>query len=295
MTPTISTTGLTRRYGDHLALGDVSVDIEEGKITGLLGRNGAGKSTFLRIVTAQEFASAGSVRVFGESPVENERVLKRLVLVREDQQFPDFKVRHALSAASWFYPNWDSELADTLLRDFDLPTKRPIKKLSRGMRSALSITIGLAARAELTLLDEPYAGLDAVARQLFYDRLLDDYSAHPRTILLSTHLIDEVADLLEHVVMIDKGRVVLDAAADELRGSAVTVSGPALAVDDFVSGRRVLHRRKIGSRASVTVADALDAASKAKAKALHLKLEPLSLQQLMVHTSNGQTAEEASA
>lgn len=233
--------------------------------------------------------------MFGENPVENERVLKRLVLVREDQQFPDFKVRHALSAASWFYPNWDQELADTLLRDFDLPTKRQIKKLSRGMRSALSITIGLAARAELTLLDEPYAGLDAVARQLFYDRLLDDYSANPRTILLSTHLIDEVADLLEHVVMIDKGRVVLDAAADELRGSAVTVSGPALAVDDFVSGRRVLHRRKIGSRASVTVADALDPAATAKAKALHLKLEPLSLQQLMVHTSNGQTAEEASA
>ncbi|MFC9252220.1 ABC transporter ATP-binding protein [Amycolatopsis thailandensis] len=295
MTPTISTTGLTRRYGDHLALGDVSVDIQEGKITGLLGRNGAGKSTFLRIITAQEFASAGSVRVFGENPVENERVLRRLVLVREDQQFPDFKVRHALAAASWFYPNWDAELADTLLRDFDLPLKRPVKKLSRGMRSALSITIGLAARAELTLLDEPYAGLDAVARQLFYDRLLDDYSAHPRTVLLSTHLIDEVADLLEHVVMIDKGRVVLDAAADDLRGSAATVSGPAIAVDDSVSGRRVLHRRKIGSRASVTVADALDAAAKARAQALHLKLEPLSLQQLMVHTSNGQTAEEASA
>ncbi|WP_410659751.1 ABC transporter ATP-binding protein [Amycolatopsis sp. lyj-112] len=295
MTSTISTAGLTRRYGDHLALDDVTVDIAEGKITGLLGRNGAGKSTFLRIVTAQEFAGTGTVRVFGENPVENERVLSRLVLVREDQQFPDFKVRHALAAASWFYPNWDAELADTLLRDFDLPLKRPIKKLSRGMRSALSITIGLAARAELTLLDEPYAGLDAVARQLFYDRLLDDYSSHPRTVLLSTHLIDEVADLLEHVVMIDKGRVVLDAPADELRGSAATVSGPATAVDTFVGGRRVLHRRQIGSRASVTVADSLDAAAKARAHALHLKLEPLSLQQLMVHTSNGQTAEEASA
>ncbi|MEV6906305.1 ABC transporter ATP-binding protein [Amycolatopsis sp. NPDC051071] len=295
MTPTISTTGLTRRYGDHLALDDVSIDIEEGKITGLLGRNGAGKSTFLRIVTAQEFASRGTVGVFGENPVENERVLRRLVLVREDQQFPDFKVKHALAAASWFYPNWDAELADTLLRDFDLPLKRPIKKLSRGMRSALSITLGLAARAELTLLDEPYAGLDAVARQLFYDRLLDDYSNHPRTVLLSTHLIDEVADLLEHVVMIDKGRVVLDAPADELRGTAATVTGPAAAVETFVDGRRVLHRRKIGSRASVTVADALDAAAKARAQALHLKLEPLSLQQLMVHTSNGQTAEEASA
>ena len=89
--------------------------------------------------------------------------------------FPDFRVGHALRAASWFYPNWSSELADALLRDFDLPVKRAIKKLSRGMRSALGIVIGLAAQAEITLFDEPYAGLDAVARQLFYDRLLAGY------------------------------------------------------------------------------------------------------------------------
>ena len=94
-----------------------------------------------------------------------------MVLVREDQQFPDFKVVHALRAASWFYPNWSQELAETLLGEFDLPTNRRIKRLSRGMRTALGIVIGLAARAEVTLFDEPYAGLDAVARQLFYDRV----------------------------------------------------------------------------------------------------------------------------
>jgi ABC-2 type transport system ATP-binding protein len=94
-----------------------------------------------------------------------------MILVREDQSFPDFKVHHALRAASWFYPNWNGELAETLLRDFDLPANRAIKKLSRGMRSALGIVIGLAAQAEITLFDEPYAGLDAVARRLFYDRL----------------------------------------------------------------------------------------------------------------------------
>lgn len=109
------------------------------------------------------------------------------------------------------------------------------------MRSAVGIVIGLAARAELTLLDEPYAGLDAVARELFYDRLLADFTEHPRTIVLSTHLVDEAADLLEHVVLLDHGRVVLDAPADDVRGTAMTVSGPAAAVQEFVAGRPVWH------------------------------------------------------
>lgn len=295
MTPTISVTGLTRKYRDQTALDGITVDVEHGSITGLLGHNGSGKSTFMRIVTAQEFATSGTVRVFGEDPVENDDVLRRMVFVREDQLFPDFKVMHAVRTASWFYPNWNAELADELLRDFGLPLNRAIKRLSRGMRSALSIVIGLAARAELTLLDEPYAGLDAGARQLFYDRLLADYTQHPRTVLLSTHLIDEVADLLEHVIMLDHGRVLLDAPADDVRGSAATVSGLATAVDHFVAGRRVLHRRSIGSRASVTVADPLDAADRARAGALHLKLEPLSLQQLMVHTSGTTTDRKATA
>ena len=184
-------------------------------MTGLLGRNGAGKTTLMRIVTGQEFPTSGAVRVFGQAPAENDAVLRRMVFVREEQAYPDFRVGHAMRVASWFYPNWNQELARRLLTDFDLPTGRRIRKLSRGMRSAVGIVIGLAARAELTLFDEPYAGLDPVARQLFYDRLLADFAEHPRTVVLSTHLIDEAADLLEHVVMLDRGRVVLDAPADD--------------------------------------------------------------------------------
>jgi ABC-2 type transport system ATP-binding protein len=291
MTPTISVTGLTRRYRDQLALDDVTVDIEGPSITGLLGRNGAGKSTLMRIIANQEFASAGTVRVFGASPVDNDDVLRRMVFVREDQVFPDFKVRHALRVASWFYPRWNGELAETLLRDFDLPANRAIKKLSRGMRSALGIVIGLAAQAEITLFDEPYAGLDAVARRLFYDRLLASYSEHPSTVMLSTHLIDEVADLLERVVMIDHGRIVLDAAADDVRGSATTVSGPIAAVEAFVAGRRTWDRRRIASQESVVVAGALDDGDWLRARELRLNLESLSLQQVMVHAA-GQASGE---
>ena len=295
MTPTISATALTRRYRDQIALDDVSLEIEPDTVTGLLGRNGAGKTTLMRIITGLEFPTAGDLRVFGEIPAENDEVLRRMVFVREEQAYPDFRVDHAIRVASWFYPNWDEDLARQLLQDFDLPPRRRIKRLSRGMRSAVGIVIGLAARAELTLFDEPYAGLDAVARQLFYDRLLAEFAEHPRTIVLSTHLIDEVADLLEHVVLLDHGRVALDAPADDVRGTGMTVSGPATAVEEFVAGRTVWHQQRLGSRASATIADALDPATQAQARALHLSLEPLSLQQLLVHAAGVPADEKVSA
>jgi len=292
MRPAISVTGLTRRYRDHVALEEVSAQIEEGSICGLLGRNGAGKTTLLRILAGQEFPSSGVVRVLGAPPAENEDVLRRMVFIREDQAYPDFKVGHALRAASWFYPNWDGELAGQLMADFGLRPNKAIKRLSRGMRSALGIAIGIAARADVTLFDEPYAGLDAVARQIFYDRLLADYAERPRTILLSTHLIDEAAALFERVVVIDRGRVVLDAAADGLRGVATTVSGPVLAVDDFTTGRPVWNRRRLGSQASVVTVGQLDEAARAKARALGLDLVPLTLQQLVVHAAGWPGAPE---
>ncbi|MDR2986889.1 MAG: ABC transporter ATP-binding protein, partial [Nocardiopsaceae bacterium] len=243
MIPTIAATALGRRYRDQVALDDVSIEVEPGSVTGLLGRNGAGKTTLMRIITGQEFSTSGEIRVFGEDPAENDAVLRRMIFVREEQSYPDLRVDAAIQVASWFYPNWSDSLATQLLADFDLPRRRRIRKLSRGMRSAVGIVIGLAARAELTLFDEPYAGLDPVARQLFYDRLLNEIAEHPRTIMLSTHLVDEAADLLEHIVMLDQGRVVLDAPADDIRGMAVTVSGQSSSVDEFVAGRAVWHRQ----------------------------------------------------
>jgi ABC-2 type transport system ATP-binding protein len=292
MTPAISVTGLTRRYRGQLALDHVTFDLEPGSITGLLGRNGAGKTTLLRVIAGHEFASAGAVTVLGACPVENDKVLRQMIFVREDQSYPDLRVRRAVQAASWFYPNWSHELAGALLGEFNLPLNRKVKKLSRGMRSALGIVIGLAARAEVTLFDEPYAGLDPVARELFYDRLLADYAEHPRTVLLSTHLIDEAAGLFERVVVIDRGRIALNMAADDLRGAATSVSGPAIAVAEFTAGRPVWDRRRIASQASAVVAGTLDETDRARAAALHLRLEPLTLQQLVVRAAGTPVASQ---
>ncbi len=278
--------GLSKFYPRTKALDDVSFELEEGKIYGLLGRNGSGKTTLMSILTAQNFASRGDLTVFGAAPYENPAVLSRLCFVRENQVYPsDAKPIHAFDAARLFFENWDQGLADRLVDEFQLPVQTRIKRLSRGQLSAVGIVIGLASRAEMTFFDEPYLGLDAVARQIFYDRLLEDYSEHPRTVVLSSHLIDEVANLLEHVLVLDRGRLILDAAADDVRGSAVNVMGPAEAVAAFTTGREVVHRESLGRVTSVTVMGRLSQEERRGMTAAGLDLAPVSLQQLVVRAS----------
>ncbi|PWJ64808.1 ABC-2 type transport system ATP-binding protein [Rathayibacter iranicus NCPPB 2253 = VKM Ac-1602] len=239
----------------------------------------------MSLLTGQEFASAGEIRIFGHSPVENAAVLFRTCFIKEGPKYPDdFKVKHVLRSAPWFFDGWDEAFAQELIDDFRLPTDRRIKKLSRRQLSTIGVIVGLASRAPLTFFDEPYLGLDAVARQLFYDRLLQDFAEHPRTVVLSTHLIDVVSSLLEHVLVIDQGHLVVDSDAEELRGAAATVAGPRAAVDSFTAGREVIARSALGSRASATL-PRLDASG--WSQALQHGLEPVSLQQLVVQLTTG--------
>ncbi|WP_194397068.1 ABC transporter ATP-binding protein [Microbacterium atlanticum] len=285
-TPVIEVRNLTKRYRDVVAVDDVSFTIEKDTIYGLLGRNGAGKTTVMSILTAQNFASSGDVRVFGMPPYENARVLSRMCFVRESQKYPDDALpRHAFATARLFFPNWDQALAERLIDDFQLPVKRRIKKLSRGQLSAVGVIIGLASRAEITFFDEPYLGLDAVARQIFYDRLLEDYAEHPRTVILSSHLIDEVSNLLERVLVIDRGRIIMDEETDAVRDRASNIIGDTAAVEQFVAGREVIHRESLGRVSSVTVLGSLTDDDRERLSVAGLEIAPVSLQQLIVRTT----------
>jgi ABC-2 type transport system ATP-binding protein len=217
MSSVVEVRNLTKSYGSVMAVNQVSFSIEAGKIYGLLGRNGAGKTTIMQILTAQLFANSGDVKVFGEAPFENSRVLSQICFVKDSQKYPkNYRVIDVLHQAAIFFPHWDREYAFALIEDFRLPLSRRMKALSRGMLSTAGIIVDLASRAPLTIFDEPYLGLDAVARGIFYDRLLEDYAEHPRTVILSTHLIDEISRLLEHILVIDQGRLVLDEEAEAL-------------------------------------------------------------------------------
>lgn len=290
MSTVIELNQLMKSYGDVKAVNNVSFSMEAEKIYGLLGRNGAGKTTIMHMITAQIFATSGELKVFGENPYENNRVLSQICFVKESQKYPDvYRVHDVLLTSAALFPNWDHEYALSLVEDFRLPLKRRMKKLSRGMLSSVGIIVGLASRAPLTIFDEPYLGLDAVSRSLFYDRLIEDYSLHPRTVILSTHLIDEVSHLLEHVMVVDNGSLIINEEAEKLRGQAFTLAGHKDIVDSFTAGKEVIHRESFGNLISATVVDRSDNSTRKQAEKLGLELTPVSLQQLIIYLTKGKT------
>lgn len=295
MTHAIETRNLTRRYHDTVALDDVTLNIQKNVITGLLGRNGAGKTTLMSLITAQDLPSSGELSVLGKTPFEQADVLSQMCFIRDNQRYPDdYKLSHAMRAAKLFSPNWSQELADELSALFRIPAKTQIKKLSRGQLSAVGIVIGLASRAPITFFDEPYLGLDATARAIFYDVLLRDYQEHPRTIVLSTHLIDEMDRLLERVIVLDRGRVVQDAEVEELRGSVFSVAGKAAEIDSFTEGRRVLSRRAVGGLATAMIEGPLAVDDRELAADAGLEITPVTLQELVAAYGLGEAEGNAS-
>lgn len=282
MTAILSVDGVSRRFGSTVSLDNVSFQIPVGSICGLFGHNGAGKTTLLSIIAGQDRPDSGAVRVGGSEPFENGDVLGQMNYIRDNQRYPDdYTVRHILASAPLFYPDWDADLARRLVARFALPAKRAVKKFSRGQLSATAIVIGLASRAALTLFDEPYLGLDVAARELFYTTLLEEMEGHPRTVVLSTHLVQEAEALFSHVIILDHGRVVLDAPRDDLWDYATTISGARAAVEAFDCGLAVIAEAGTGALLSRTVRGTLTDAQESEAGRAGLIIAPATLQELV--------------
>ena len=274
--------GLCHRYGKFQSLDNLNLSLEAGKIYGLLGRNGAGKTTLLNVISGLLFPSQGQALVFGRTCYEHPSAQKRLCVVREKAAYPrDLRVREALKLGKMLYPNWDEDYAQSLLETFELNPRKKARQLSRGMVSSLGLVIGLASRADLTIFDEPSLGLDAVARERFYDEVIHDFENHPRTVIISTHLIDEVSRLFEEVVMVDGGRILLKARTDELLSRAVTLTGAKDAVERAIAGHSVLHRDELGG---MTIASIVRQPGDDYGD---LQVDPVPLQKLFVYLTEG--------
>jgi ABC-2 type transport system ATP-binding protein len=280
-------------YGDTAAIDGLSCRLEGGKIYGLLGRNGAGKTTLLAVLSAFRPASSGTVLIDGEDPFENARLMRDICFVREGTDGTEqMRVRDLLVLAAMFRPYWDQAYADRLIERFDLPLKKRVGGLSLGMRSALRVIVGLASRCPLTIFDEAYLGMDAPSRYAFYEEVLNDYIENPRTVILSTHLIEEFGSLFEEVLILDRGRLLVHDETDRLRERGTTITGPVAAVDGFVAGMTVLSQQKLGGTKSATVNEALSPEHRQRAKAAGLELGPVALQDLFVHLTEHQGREK---
>ena len=265
MSEVLSCRDLHKVYGKKEALAGIDLDLEQGKIYGLIGRNGAGKTTLLSCLSAQNPATSGTITLGGAPVWENRENLKKICFSREinpssakngiDSGISGMKVKEYLRIASIFYDHWDQALADRLIEEFELDIKKKINALSKGMLSMVTMIVGMASKAPFTFLDEPAAGVDIISRENFYRMLIDEYSENGRTFVISTHIIEEAADVMEEVVMIDHGKLLLKENTADLIDSVVHLSGEASAIDRAVEGLTVIrkHKELSGRGASASV------------------------------------------
>ncbi len=219
--PVINVSGLTRRFGAMTALASVSLSLPRGAVYGLVGANGAGKTTFIRHILGLLKAESGTVRVFGKDPVaEPVAVLSRIGYLSEENDLPGWmSVAELIRYSRAFYPKWDDAYAEELRAAFALDPAAKIKSLSKGQKARAGLLIALAYRPELLVLDEPSSGLDPIVRKDILGAVMRAIADEGRTVLFSSHLLEEVEQVADHVTMIHQGRIVLSAPLSEIKES----------------------------------------------------------------------------
>ena len=274
---------LTKSYGKTTALNNVSVTFKENCIYGLLGRNGAGKSTLLNIISGRTFADSGEVLIDGVNASGNDSALGKTHLMSEQLLYnPSLKVRDMFRTASLYYPDFDTEYALKLCSEYELDTNRKLSKLSTGYRTIAKAVNALACGAPIVFFDEPVLGLDANHRDLFYKHVVNIYSEHPATFVISTHLIEETAGIIERAVVIQKGELLLDNDVEEVRSMGYSVSGKAADVDSFAKGRELMGEDVLGGLKTAYIKGQLSEEELPEG----LTAEPMNLQSIFIHLTN---------
>jgi len=215
----IQLSNLSRRFGQKTALDDVTLSLPRGVVYGLVGANGAGKTTIIRQILGLLRAESGTVRVFGLDPVaEPVAVLSRVGYLSEENDLPAWmSVGELIRYTRAFYPTWDDGYAEELRRAFGLDPAARIRDLSRGQKARAGLIAALAHRPELLVLDEPSSGLDPIVRRDILGAVLRTIALEGRTVFFSSHLLDEVEEVADHVIMISEGRILLSAPLAAIR------------------------------------------------------------------------------
>lgn len=287
MSTILSCSHLNKRFGRTDAVLNLEIELKENTIYGLLGRNGAGKTTFLNMITGGIFPDSGEIVIAG-TRLKAGDIPPHTCYVREKNLFfGGARIKEILELASSFHKNWDWAFAHDLLTVFKLNPNKKIRQLSRGMESLVGNIIGLASRAPLTVFDEPVLGLDVLMREKFYRVLMEDYAENPRTILFSTHLIDEIAKVVEQVYIMEAGSILLYDEVDNIRTHSHLVKGSKDAVENLTKGKRVIYLESYGNGSLAAVYDRLGEEERALAARQGVSIDGLPLQKFFAYLIEG--------
>lgn len=283
---------ITKQYKGTKALTDVQLTFEENKIYALLGRNGAGKSTLLNIITNRIFPTTGEVRLDNQKLAENEQLLNQIFLTSEDDLYPSsMTVKKVFSITEAFYGGFDYRCAQRLVALFELDETKKIRQLSTGYRSIMKLIVALSVPVKYVFLDEPVLGLDANHRELFYQELINSYSDNPRTFVISTHLIEEIAHIIEEVIILDHGKVIENTDTESLLQKGKTITGPIEEVAAFTRNMNVMGLDRLGGLGSAYVIGEIDTGS----MPANLSVSPIDLQKYFIKVTEKNNKQGASS
>jgi ABC-2 type transport system ATP-binding protein len=262
-------------------LDGISLHLEGGRVHGLIGPSGSGKSTLLSMIAGFVPPTEGTVLVGGRPVTPESLVGERVGLVRG--MYPDgpVSVRDTLDFSASLRPDWCEECALRLMRRFGIPLDRPLSRLSHGERSAVGATLGLAARTPVTVFDECCMGMDPHMRDVFLDEVLSDLMAQPRTLVIATHLVEDLGQIFDDVVVLDHGAVVFQESMDALGAHGTSVIGPSGSVDSFVAGMAVTDEHELGPVKAAAVPGSFTESQRASAAEHQLDLAPIGLRDLL--------------
>jgi ABC-2 type transport system ATP-binding protein len=255
MTAGLETQGLGRRYGSQWALRGCTLEIPRGTVTALVGPNGAGKTTLLRMAIGLTRPTEGSVSVFGLDPqADADEALPRVgFLAQEHPLYAGFTVAEMLRVGGKLNPGWDDEAARERIRRLGLSLRKKVRSLSGGQRAQVALTLALAKRPELLLLDEPVASLDPLARREFLQSVLEAVAEHDLTVVLSSHIVAELERVCDHLVILAAGRTQLVGPIDEVVASHRLLTGPRDEAEDVARMHEVVRESHVERQTTLLV------------------------------------------
>lgn len=280
----ISLDDVTKRYQRTTALDHITVKLGENKIYCLLGRNGAGKTTLLKLIAGHIKASSGQIEVDGK-PVSALNMPRCISFIENRASQFNIKVGSLIKIARKFDDDFDNDFALSMIEKFGLDKSKKFGHLSFGMQTMLTTLMGLASNAKVVLLDEPVLGLDAVARSKFYELLNDSFENRPRLIIVSTHLIDEIAKSAEQLIILDKGKFIFQAAINDIDEKAYSITGRAEDVEPVLGNLNVIGKKTIGGYTTAFIFDERDKTP------TNLSAQPIGLQEFFVNMVGGNVDE----
>lgn len=279
---------VTKKYGSRTVLNQIDFSIRENVLTGIIGRNGVGKSTLMKIAVGHIQATSGDVQVFSDHPFNSLKVSANSILIDDTMSFSDkLTLKDILREANRFYPNWDAPLAQRLFDYFSFHSDARHMDLSKGKKSTFNAIIGLASHCPLTIFDEPTTGMDTIARKDFYRALLKDYIAHPRTILVSSHHLEEIEDLLEDILLVHNRTVLFHSSITDLQEMFIRLIGKNEKLLEYVTTKETFGSQMNGSFSEILFKNTFTSDELMRLSELDIKIVPVSANDAYVALTTG--------